>query len=141
MHTTYRGGLMNRVDNNYVLQKTKINKPQTNNQLAINNRNTTQSFEDVLSKVNAQHTNTEVKFSKHALARLDQRKIVLSVNDVKQINLAINKASAKGIKDALILMDNKAFVANVKNKTIITASTNEQLKENVFTKIDGAVII
>jgi len=38
-------------------------------------------------------------------------------------------------------MDNKAFVANIKNKTIITASTNEQLKENVFTNIDGAVIV
>ncbi len=60
---------------------------------------------------------------------------------MQKINQAIEKAEKKGIKDALILMDNKAFVANIKNKTIITASTSEQLKENVFTNIDGAVIV
>lgn len=132
---------MNRVDNNYILQKTKINNSPIKNQPQIQNRTNQKSFQDVLSQVNGQSENSEVKFSKHAIARLDQRNIVLTENDMKQIDDAINKAKGKGIKDALILMDNKAFVANIKNKTIITASTNEQLKENVFTKIDGAVII
>lgn len=136
---------MNRVDNNYILQKTKINKPQVSNQKTVQNtvqnRSSQPSFQDVLKKVNEQSSSSEVKFSKHAMARLDQRNIVLTEKEMEQINDAIDKAKGKGIKDALILMDNKAFVANVKNKTIITASTNEQLKENVFTKIDGAVII
>jgi flagellar operon protein len=72
---------------------------------------------------------------------VSQRNIVLTDQEIRQIDSAIDKADAKGIKDALILMDNKAFVANIKNKTIITATTNEQLKDSVFTKIDGAVII
>lgn len=38
-------------------------------------------------------------------------------------------------------MDDKAFIASVKNKTIITAASGEQLKENIFTNIDGAVIL
>ena len=134
---------MNRVDNNYILQKTKINKPQINNTGTknIQNRPVNQSFQEVLSKVNEQNADSKVKFSKHAINRLSQRNIVLSESEIKEIDKAIDKASAKGIKEALILMDNKAFVANIKNKTIITASTNEQLKENVFTNIDGAVII
>jgi len=128
---------MTKVDMNQMIQKTNLNK---NNQQQIKtNRPAGQSFEDVLSKVKS--SNEEVKLSKHAKARLDQRNITLSDADMKKIGNAIDKANQKGIKDALILMDNKAFVANIKNKTIITASTNEQLKENVFTNIDGAVIV
>lgn len=128
---------MKQVNMNQMIQKTQLNQ----NQQQKNNvqRSQGQSFQDVLSKV--QSTQEGVKLSKHAQARLDQRNITLSEVDYKKINDAISKASKKGIKDALILMDNKAFVANVKNKTIITASTQEQLKDNVFTNIDGAVIV
>lgn len=122
---------------NQMIQKTTLNKNQQNK--IQNNRPQGQSFQDVLSKVKS--SNDQVKISKHAKARLDQRNISLTEADMKKIDDALDKANKKGIKDALILMDNKAFVANVKNKTIITASTNEQLKENVFTNIDGAVIV
>lgn len=128
---------MTKVDMNQMIQKTTLNKNQQNK--IQNNRPQGQSFQDVLSKVKS--SNDQVKISKHAKARLDQRNISLTEADMKKIDDALDKANKKGIKDALILMDNKAFVANVKNKTIITASTNEQLKENVFTNIDGAVIV
>lgn len=128
---------MTKVDMNQIIQKTQNN---TNQKTKINpNRPQGQSFQDILSKVKSQ--SSEVKFSKHAMNRLGQRNIELSESEMEKINDAIDKANQKGIKDALILMDNKAFVANVKNKTIITAATNEQLKENVFTNIDGAVIV
>lgn len=132
---------MNRVDNNYVLNQTKINN-QTKKILDtnINTRKST-SFEEILSKVNNENKTENVKFSKHALSRLDQRNIVLSENEIKDIDTAVKKAETKGIKDALIIMGDKTFVANIKNKTIVTASTNEKLKDNVFTNIDGAVII
>jgi len=32
-------------------------------------------------------------------------------------------------------------VVNVKNRTIVTAANTQELKENVFTNIDGAVIV
>lgn len=84
---------------------------------------------------------TEVKFSKHALERLKSRNITLSKEDIQKINSAVNKAAEKGVKETLIIMGNTAFIANVKNKTVITAATEEVLKDNVFTNIDGAVII
>lgn len=128
---------MTKVDMNQMIQKTQLNKNQQNK--IKNQRPSGQSFQDVLSKVQA--SDEQVKLSKHAKTRLEQRNIVLSDTDMQKIDKAMDKANKKGIKDALIIMDNKAFVANVKNKTIITASTNEQLKENVFTNIDGAVIV
>lgn len=84
---------------------------------------------------------SEVKFSKHAMERLQTRNIKLSKEDLNKINEAVNKAAEKGIRDTLIIMGNSAFIANVKNKMIITAATEENLKNNVFTNIDGAVIL
>lgn len=130
---------MSKIDMNQMIQKTKVNN-NSNPSIQQNvSRNTGPSFQEVLSQIKGQ--SEEVKFSKHATERLSQRNIVLTEQEIKQIDSAIDKAEAKGIKDALILMDNKAFVANIKNKTIITAATQEQLKDSVFTKIDGAVII
>ena len=39
------------------------------------------------------------------------------------------------IKDCLL------YTSSVKNNVVITAVNNEELKENVFTNIDGAVIV
>lgn len=84
---------------------------------------------------------SEVKFSKHAIERLQTRNIELTKDDLGKINEAVNKAAEKGVKETLIIMGNSAFIANVKNKMIITAATEDNLKNNVFTNIDGAVII
>lgn len=96
------------------------------------------SFHEILDNINKKN---ELKFSKHAMDRLDNRNIMLTKLELEKINDAIEKAHKKGIKEALILMDNKAFIASVKNSTIITATTEENLKESIFTNIDGAVII
>jgi len=60
---------------------------------------------------------------------------------MEQINKAVERADEKGIKESLLVMDNLALVVSVKNKTVITAVNSDELKGNVFTNIDGAVII
>lgn len=52
-----------------------------------------------------------------------------------------HKASAKGIKESLVLMDGLAFIVNTKNNTVITAMNQSGTEENIYTNIDGAVII
>jgi len=83
----------------------------------------------------------EIKFSKHAEMRLMSRNIMLSQSQRDKMKEAVAMAEAKGVKDSLVLMDNLAFVINVPNRTVITAASSSDLKENVFTNIDGAVII
>lgn len=97
------------------------------------------SFDAVFQQELARQS--EVKFSKHAIERLQKRNIELTKDDLGRINEAVNKAAEKGVKETLIIMGRSAFIANVKNKMIITAATEENLKNNVFTNIDGAVII
>ena len=82
---------------------------------------------------------TEVKFSKHAEMRLRFRNINISPEQKERLADAVNRAENKGVKDSLVLLDNLAFVINVKNKTVITAINSNELKENVITNIDGAV--
>lgn len=95
-------------------------------------------FKDILNQVSSEKS---IKFSKHALNRLEERDIQLSNDDIAKITNAVQQAEGKGIRDALILMGDKAFIANVKSRTIVTATAEQNLKDNVFTNIDGAVII
>lgn len=112
-----------------------INQNQIRNANPINSQKN--GFETLLQK--EIHKNQNIKFSKHALERLEQRKIELTTQEVDKLNAAITKAANKGIKETLIIMDNKAFIASVPNRTVITAATDKQLKDNIFTNIDGAV--
>ena len=83
----------------------------------------------------------EIKFSKHATERLNNRNMNLTNSEIERLKTAFEKAEEKGVKDALILMDDKAFIANIKGKVVITTVNKEQLNNNIFTNIDGAVII
>jgi len=50
-------------------------------------------------------------------------------------------AESKGLNDALILIDNSAYIVNIRNNTVVTAVQRNDLRGNVFTNIDGTVII
>jgi flagellar operon protein len=95
------------------------------------------SFQEILN----QKTSAEVKFSKHASNRLADRNINLSGEQMQRLNEGTRKAQAKGIQESLVLVDEIAFIVNVPNNTVITAMDQEETNENVFTNIDGAVIM
>lgn len=99
---------------------------------------TDKTFKELLDELSI---TKQIKISKHAQQRIMSRNIKLTSNDFEKINKALNKAMEKGVKDSLILMDKVALVVSVKNRTVITAVDEKNLKENVFTNIDGAVII
>jgi len=90
---------------------------------------------------NAIQDRHEIKFSKHAQARMTERNINLSQSEMDRISDAVNKADTKGIKDSLILLDKLALIVNVPSKTIVTTLDEKSIKENIFTNIDGAVIL
>ncbi|MCR4989386.1 MAG: flagellar protein [Lachnospiraceae bacterium] len=97
------------------------------------------SFKDILSLKSSQSEG--VKFSKHASSRLNTRNIELSPEQMQRLNEGTQKASLKGIKESLVLVDSLAFIVNVPSNTVITAMDNTEADENIYTNIDGAVII
>lgn len=81
-----------------------------------------------------------LKFSAHAEERLKRRNIALAPGELERLKVAVDRAAAKGCCDSLVLMDDKAFVVSVKNRTVITAVDGASVKEGVFTNIDSAVV-
>lgn len=98
------------------------------------------SFEEVLRKTQLEST-SELKFSKHASMRLSERDITLTESQSARLENGVDAASKKGINDSLVLVDNLAFIVNVPNKTVVTAMDQTETDSNVFTNIDGAVIM
>jgi len=80
----------------------------------------------------------DVQFSKHANMRLNARDIQLDGEQIRRLEQGVEKAQNKGIRDSLVLIDNIALVVNITNKVVVTA-LNQQ--DQVFTNIDGAVIV
>ena len=97
-----------------------------------------QSFAEILEQKKIAERG-ELKFSKHASERLVSRNIDLSETQKARLNQAVKAAEAKGIKESLVMMDNLAFIVNVKNNTVITAVAGGE--EKIFSNIDGAVVV
>ena len=91
------------------------------------------SFETVF-----QDTANQIKFSRHATQRLQTRQIAVSSEQRQRLQTAAEQAREKGMKESLVMVDNLAFIVNVKNNTVITAVKDTE--QAVFTNIDGAII-
>ena len=98
-----------------------------------------ESFDRVLKKEIEKTQN--ITFSKHARIRMSERNITLTDSHLNRLDEAVKKAGQKGVKDTLVLMDEMAFIVSVRNSTVVTALTGGDIKGNVFTQIDGAVIV
>lgn len=127
------------INNNYSNRINRINSSTTN---AVTQKPTTNSTSDFGSVLQDTLKKSEgIKFSKHAEFRLQARNIKLTQAQTDKISEAVTKADEKGVKDSLVMMDGLAFVVNVPSRTVITAVNSSEMKENVFTNIDGAVIV
>jgi flagellar operon protein len=84
---------------------------------------------------------TALKFSNHAVDRMQTRGISFSPEQMAKIESAVNKAASKGAKNTLLLTDAAAMIVSVKDKTVVTVMDSSSLKENVFTNIDSTVMV
>jgi flagellar operon protein len=94
---------------------------------------TSKTFETVLND-----TANQIKFSKHASQRLQTRQIDMSQEQKERLQDAASQARQKGMKESLVMVDNLAFIVNVRSNTVVTAVNDTE--QAVFTNIDGAII-
>ena len=113
-----------------------LNQPNTASEVKLSGQ---KSFQEILDDKKAQ--NSEIKFSKHAAQRLSNRNIELTKAQMERLQEGTSKASQKGIRESLVLVDQLAFIVNIPNNTVVTAMQQGETNENIFTTIDGAVII
>ena len=91
------------------------------------------SFENTLAKAQ------NIKFSNHAQKRLETRNISLSDDGLIRLSNAVDKAEKRGGQESLVMVDDMAFIVNVKQRLVVTAMNADSRGEGVFTKIDSVV--
>lgn len=89
----------------------------------------------------AEQPSQGVAFSKHAINRAQERGIEVTPDLMDQLAGSVIRAQAKGATNILAMDTEKAFIINVPSAKVITAITQEEMKENIFTNIDGAVFL
>lgn len=99
------------------------------------------SFNEILDQLSGKQSSGKLTFSKHAIGRLSERGIELSEGQLERLSNGTRMAGEKGINESLVLVDQLAFIVNIKSGTVITAMDQRETMDNVFTNIDGAVII
>ncbi len=82
-----------------------------------------------------------IKISGHAQSRMISRDISLSDSDMLRLENGLGKAQQKGATDSLFLMDDKAFIVNVPNRTVVTMFGKDNMQDDVITNIDSAVFV
>jgi flagellar operon protein len=95
-----------------------------------------QSFSDVLANA---ATGTNLKFSAHALSRIEERGVKLTSQDVDRMDKVVSQMADKGTKEAYLFYGSDGFVVNVPNRTVITAMSHDSTK--IITNVDGVAII
>ncbi len=83
----------------------------------------------------------QVNFSKHAISRAEERGIELTPTLMEKLAGSLEKAQEKGAKNILAFDATQAFIINVPYGRVITTMSQDEMKENIFTNIDGAVLL
>lgn len=70
-----------------------------------------------------------------------QRGIDVSEEVMRNLNGAVQKAKEKGAKDTIVIGPQGAFLVNITNNVVITTLSQQEMRSNIFTNIDSAVLI
>ncbi|MFI8686268.1 TIGR02530 family flagellar biosynthesis protein [Rossellomorea sp. NPDC077527] len=79
--------------------------------------------------------------SKHAKIRMEQRGISISRETWAEIGEKVKEAKGKGVQDSLVILKDAALIVSAKNQTVITALDREEAHSQIFTNINGTILI
>lgn len=82
-----------------------------------------------------------IQISKHAKVRMEQRGISISPQTWEKIGEKMNEAKTKGVGDSLVILNDAALIVSAKNKTVITALDRDEAHSQIFTNINGTILI
>ncbi len=111
--------------------------PQNPSGVKIQKSSTQIDFAEALTKKTEEQA---IRFSNHAQKRLQSRAIQLGDDGLARLAQAVEKADKRGGKESLVLMDDLAFIVNVKERLVVTAIDSNERGEGVFTQIDSVVL-
>ena len=125
---------MGNINLNRVPLQPGIRQPITTKQVASSKQSFLQHLHEATVK-------TELKVSKHANQRLAERNIHISEAEWQLVSEKVSEARLKGVNDSLVLMDQAALIISAKNATVITAMDRKEARNQLFTNIDGTIVL
>lgn len=112
-----------------------IQKLNTENKSRTTNTNFADHLQEAIKK------DTNLTISKHAKTRIEQRNIEISSEDWKKISEKVTEAKQMGVNESLVLLDHAVLIVSAKNQTVITAMDRSETDSQIFTNINGTIII
>lgn len=97
------------------------------------------SFSDHLDQ--AVKGSPKLTLSKHASKRLEERGIRINERKWSQIEAKVFEAKQMGVKESLVLLEDAALIVSAKNNTVITAMNRREATSQIFTNINGAIVL
>ncbi len=82
-----------------------------------------------------------LRFSRHAEERLRAGGRSLSAAELAGVAEAVDRAAAKGGREALVVTGDLALVVDVRDRTVVTVVEAARMRDHVFTRIDSAVLL
>ena len=127
----------NNVKNNFLIPNvTKINdKAKETNKLE---KGKSSEFGELVQK-EIDRKEDGINISTHAAKRLKERNIEVNSDEFYKLKEAMDKLKEKGGRESLIITNTGAYIVDVKNSTIVTAIDKENIRDNIFTKIDSTI--
>ena len=113
-----------------------VGSPQREHPQSAPTRGKGTSFAEILGR-----EERKVSFSQHALQRLRDRDLELGEGALTKLDDTVAKMAQKGVREALIYLNDVALIVSVANRTVITAMDGASAKDNIFTNIDSAAIL
>lgn len=96
------------------------------------------SFGDLLT---SEIEKRQVKFSSHAIKRLDQRSVEINAGQLERLDQGLKMLEDRGAQTAVVMIDSAAYVVSVENRTVVTALEPGQDGKKIFTNIDSLAIV
>ena len=128
-----------RIENGHINPRQNTQKTQNaRNQQRLNNQiDNSFRFQKIFDeKIQEQ---SRFKISAHAEKRMEERNIRLDEADVDALKNAMDSLAEKGAQESLMIYKDMAFIASIRNRTIITTMNNDEL--DIVTNIDSLIKI
>ncbi|MFH1677049.1 MAG: TIGR02530 family flagellar biosynthesis protein [bacterium] len=114
-----------------------VSAVNTTKTVSRNNTPIDQTFKNELDRIIGKPK--KLTFSRHASKRLEMRGISITPQGLERIESAVDRASVKGSRDAVVIAGSLTLVINVPSRTVVTVMDSENMNESIVTNIDSAV--
>lgn len=97
------------------------------------------SFDDILA--GRLEAGGRVTLSAHARQTLAAERIELTPIELDRLGRAMDRIAEAGGREGLLVTEKGAFAVSVPDRTVVSVTAADQMRDTVFTRIDSAVLI